>query len=300
MPQRRARQTEFHIANFYGMRVPARAGTGMTELEKRLLQEFKDRSAREADHAKQGDLLRRGVLGQAEGNQDVAAAVKAYRQAQGQHARRKLAIPRTRPAKQRIFTSSIGATVVPPYNWPWTWTAGNGTPAALSATASQASGAIGLSAWTSFNNGSNAAARGAVGIFFRPPTSEGFLRLWSNPAINFDWGTWCVFDGAHSDGFIGFYVGEYDLSGGFVGAPIDQTIQLWSDDSWWAGVGFQTGSNSGFPLFAQLVVDSNHFYEIWVWCGVYVSAAGWGSPFWGSGAGADLSVAVPSITWELF
>lgn len=65
-------------------------------------------------------------------------------------------------------------------------------------------------------------------------------------------------------------------------------------------MGPQEGSNSGYPLFASLEVDNDHFYEIWVWGGTDVYAAGWGGWFGGSGAGGDLSTSVPSITWELF
>jgi hypothetical protein len=87
----------------------------------------------------------------------------------------------------------------------------------------------------------------------------GILQVWSNPALNDDWGDWCVFDGAGSDGWVGLYIGEYVVDGGgFVGAPVDQQVRLWSDSSWWSGVGSQEGSNSGYPLFAQLNVDNDH------------------------------------------
>ena len=133
-----------------------------------------------------------------------------------------------------------------------------------------------------------------------PPTDTGFLQVWSNPALNDDWGDWCSTDGAGSDGWVGLYIGEYVVDGGgFVGAPVDQQISLWSDSSWWSGVGSQEGSSSGYPLFAQLNVDNDHFYEIWVWGGTDVYGAGW-STFWGSAAGGDLSASVPSITWELY
>jgi hypothetical protein len=136
-----------------------------------------------------------------------------------------------------------------------------------------------------------------VGIFFSPPTSNGILRIWSNPSYLYEGDTIAVLDWAYSDGWIGLYVGEFDLSGGFVASAIDQQTTLWSIDSWLQTVD-QPGTSSGFPLFAELNVDNDHFYEIWVWCGVDSSAAGMGT-FWGSGADSFLSITVPSITWEL-
>src|SRR5262245_28137063 len=113
------------------------------------------------------------------------------------------------------------------------------------------------------------------------------------------WSTYCVLASAHSDAFIGLYVGRYNVSGGFDGAPVSQIIRLWNDDSWWYGAGSHSGSNSGFPLIAQFNVDWSHFYALWVWCGGRATGEGFGT-FSGSGAGSQLSVAVPSMTWELF
>jgi hypothetical protein len=151
---------------------------------------------------------------------------------------------------------------------------------------------------TDENNGSSASARAALGIFFALATDgTSHFRFWANPAFGFNWWDICLFDSAHSDGFIGLYAGAYDWSGAFAGAPVDQMISLWSDDSWWSGASNQ-GSNSGFPLSADFEVDSSHWYALWVWCGVDDSAAGWGT-FSGSGSGSSLAITVPSISWEL-
>ncbi|MBV8391390.1 MAG: hypothetical protein JO080_16410 [Mucilaginibacter sp.] len=110
----------------------------------------------------------------------------------------------------------------------------------------------------------------------------------------------CVTDSVHADGFIGLYVGRYDLSGGFNGTVVNQQISLWNDSSWWAGT-TGSGSNSAFPLFSQFNVDSDHWYAMWVWCGTHIETAGFNnSPTWGSGAYGIMDVTVPSITWELF
>jgi hypothetical protein len=198
---------------------------------------------------------------------------------------------------QRIFTGSIGATVGLPYNYGWTWNATSGNPA-LSVSANKTTGKMGFGIWNNSNDASGT-ARAGLGIFFRPMTANGILRLSANPAYTYSWWTYCAFASAHSDAYIGLYVGRYTLSGGFDGAPVSQQLVLWSDDSWWSGAGSHTGSSAGHPLFAQFNVDSSHYYALWVWCGGRATGAGWGT-FSGSGAASNLSITVPSITWELF
>ena len=293
----------FPLASLYGIEPPTpdEVRRGMGRLEEKLRAEFDERARRQAAQAERSAALREEVRaarprrGRRESR--PTAAVRRTKEAYQAAVSRTLATPSARSDSQRIFTACVGATVVPPYNWPWGWQAASGSPS-LSVTPDEKGGTIWLSAWTDVNNSSSASAAGAVGIFFRPFTANGILKIWSNPALTFDWGTWCTLASAHSDRWIGFYVGEYDVSGGFVGAVIDQQTRLWSDDSWWNGTGQQSGGNNGFPISADFNVDDNHFYEIWVWCGVNVSADGLGV-FSGSGAGADLYVAVPSITWEL-
>ena len=283
----------------YGMEPPSekQARRGLAQLQSRFEGIAAARASNTADAIAQANALRRMLDVKDAGTDGL---VKALRSKQEHAAARETAPPEIRPAQSRLFTGSLGATLTPPYNWSWTWHAGNGAPAVNAASADSKTGRWNVSDWTSFDDSSNASARAAVGVFFRPPTETGLLRVWSNPAVNFDWGDWCVLDGAGSDGWLGLYIGEYDADGGgFSGAPVDQQINLWSDSSWWSGVGEQNGSNSGYPLQATLEVDNAHFYAIWVWGGTDVYAAGWGNPFWGSGAGGDLAAAVRSITWEL-
>jgi hypothetical protein len=290
------------VSALYGMTPPSQeeARRGLTELQRRFERQAAARAARAAtagDHAR----ALRGVLNVTDSATDeLTAVVHSLRREQEHGARRTTTPPRARRARPRLFTGSIGATLTPPYDWSWTWEAGNGSPEMNSASADSQNGTWGVSDWASFNDSSNASARAAVGVFFRPPTEIGILRIWASPALNYDWGDWCVLDGAGSDGWVGLYIGEYDVGGGgFVTAPVDQQASLWSDNSWWSGVGGQQGSNSGYPLFAELNVDNDHFYEIWVWGGTDVYAAGWGGLFSGSGAGGDLAATIPSITWEL-
>jgi hypothetical protein len=290
------------VSALYGMPPSSEedARRGLAHLQHR----FEAQAAAGAAKAKRahahGGALRELLPEVGKGSAELSALLRAQLHENKDAARRKTVVPQARKARAGLFPRAIGATLTPPYNWSWTWEAGNGGPEINTASADSANGTWSVSNWTSFDNSSNASSRAAVGIFFRPPTENGILQVWSSPALNYDWGDWCVFDGAGSDGWLGLYVGEYAVDGGgFVSAPVDQQINLWSDNSWWSGVGSQQGSNSGYPLSAQLQVDSDHFYEIWVWGGTDVYGAGWGT-FSGSGAGGDLSARIPSITWELY
>ena len=298
----RSRQIEgLQLESLYGGQIAPEAivRRGLADLERELGRQFKDERAAELEAAKHLRRLQAPFLDALGKDARSEASVRELRLLESRLGKgsQKLIAPRVRPDVQRVFAGSIGATVVPAYNYDWTWNATSGGPS-LSVSASRNSGQMGFNIW---NNGRDASgsARAAVGIFFRPITENGILRLWSNPAFSYSWWTICAFASAHSDAFIGLYVGRYNLSGGFDGAPINQQIGLWSDDSWWSGAGSHSGSNSGYPLFAQLNVDRSHWYAIWVWCGGRATGDGWGT-FSGSGAGSNLSVRVPSITWELF
>jgi hypothetical protein len=118
----------------------------------------------------------------------------------------------------------------------------------------------------------------------------GMMHVSANPAFNYTWDSVNVFDSSHSHAFIGLYVGQYTLGGEFVQAVVDQQINLWD-----SGGGSDNGENSGYPLFASTPVDSDHFYEIWVWSGGDAEADGW-SLFWGSAALSAVSLTVPSIS----
>jgi len=269
---------------------------GMRDLEGELVGQFRESQSESRVLSKASGAVARSVAG---GNSSaLAASMRAIRVSDQRLGRRKLAPVEGPRETERIFSGSIAATRVPPYSYPWTWSSQNGG-ASVSVTANQNTGRMGFGLWNAGRAASGSAAA-AIGIYFRPVFANGILRLWSNPAFNYQWWTYCVLASAHSDGWIGLYVGRYTLAGGFDGAPVNQRVRLWNDDSWWSGAGSHSGSTSGFPLFAQLGVDSAHWYALWVWCGGRATGDGWGGLFSGSGAGSNLSVLVPSMTWELF
>jgi len=272
--------------------------TGMKDLEYELNKVFKTEVETRRQLENNTQILRDSLTSFSGKDDKNAMAIKALKEMDRKESRMKLERPKFLKENQRIFTGSIAATVVPPFSYQWTWNAGSGGPNHLDVSANRVTGRMEFYAHTNPDHSSSGSVRTALGIYFRPVTSNGILRVSANPSINYRWWDYCAFASAHTDGFIGLYIGRYNLSGGFDAAPVNQQRSIWNDSSWWSGGG-GSGSNSGFGLSAQLNVDNSHWYALWVWCGGNVSAEGWHT-FSGSGAGASMSVAVPSITWELF
>lgn len=291
------------VKDLYGGRFikPELVKQSMSGLEDRLKSEFVARTKHRQALNEQMRKLRAPMMGLVEKDAHARSAVSGMRElaVAGRKAKKNHGAVHHSKGVERVFLGSIGATQVPPYDYQWTWNAVNGNPDVNSETADAGSGDMSIDIWTDLNNGSAISGRSAVGIYFYPPAPNGSLQIWSTPNFNYDWGDWCAFDSASADAWIGLYVGSYDLTGASTGAVVDQQVSLWSDSSWWSGVGNQEGSNSGYGLYAPPIqVDQDHQYIIWVWAGGDVSAAGWGT-FSGSGAGDDLNIGVPSITWEL-
>lgn len=291
----------FPVESLFGGRVaPARlVQRGMADLERKLTQRFHAQEAARREHLAALAKIHGPVRKMLGDNEKIAAGVKALRDLQARYARKKLVVPTAPKVRERIFTSPIGATIVPRFNYDWTWQASSNSPETATSSADRNTGQMSFSAWSAVDHWSSANVRAALGIYFRPQVDNGVLILTSTPALNFGWGDWCGFDSCHSDGWIGLIVGRYNLSGGFDGWSVDEMVNLWSDDSWWHGAGWHTGTNSGYSLAAWFSVDSSHWYAMWVWCGGDISADGWGT-FTGSGAASTMSVTIPSITWGLF
>ena len=247
--------------------------TGMKDLEYELNKVFKTEVETRRQLENNTQILRDSLTSIGKDDKN-AMAIKALKEMDRKESRMKLERPKFLKENQRIFTGSIAATVVPPFSYQWTWNAGSGGPDHLDVSANRATGRMEFYAHTNPDHSSSGSVRTALGIYFRPVTSNGILRVSANPSINYRWWDYCAFASAHTDGFIGLYIGRYNLSGGFDAAPVNQQRSIWNDSSWWSGGG-GSGSNSGFGLSAQLNVDNSHWYALWVWCGGNVSAEGW-------------------------
>jgi hypothetical protein len=267
----------------------------MAALEKRLAADFAERTRLRKQFAKPIKGIRAPML--AAKDSAASAAAAQMRQLHKVALARKLNRMERVKVTPGLFPGYFGATLAPPYNYEWTWTAADGNPYVDSVTADRNSGALSIDLGTNLDDSSNVAGDAAVGIYLYPPTF-GTLQIWSAPSFNYFWGTVCDLDSAHADAWIGLFVGSYDLAGRWTGAVVDQQITLWSDDSFVYGSRSNPGSNSGYGLFASIPVDRQHQYIIWVWCGGDVSADGF-HILWGSGASDMLDVSVPSISWQL-
>lgn len=270
---------------------------GMRDLERELNEQFKWERVAAAETARQTGQIYRSFFKGVDNGDHAKAAQNELRKLDTRLAKRRLKRPKRRKAKQRIFPGSIAATLTPPFNYQWTWKATSNRPS-LELSADRSTSDMAFYIWT---RGATCAgsARAAQGTFFRPITENGILRLWANPAFEYAWLTNGIFRTGHSDAFIGLYVGRYDLSGGFDGTVLNQTVTLWDDSPSLGRSGLRTGSNSGFPLFAQFDVDRSHWYALWAWCGGRATGDA-GDLLSGSMALSRLNVNVSSITWELF
>lgn len=223
-------------------------------------------------------------------DKDIEKVVKNAQKRSADRAKLRPADPDKRKIEPRTSFGSIDVAFVPPYNWGWTWSAQTGT--ATSDVGASIDGTMNFDSWTG-NDGKTASGAVAVGVYFRPGTTS-YMDVRSNPSFNYIWDSDNVLDSSHSHAFLGIYVGEYTLGGDFVQAVIDQQINMWD-----SGGGSGQGSNSGYALFGSTNVDSDHFYEIWVWAGGDAEADGW-SLFWGSAALSAMNIFVPSIEIHVY
>jgi len=295
-----ARKRGLSVKELFGGRFinPDAVRRSMVGLEKRLDADFAARTRLRKQLAASPEIISAPFLGASHKEQGPAAA--AVRELRRLHkVARGLKVQRQRIVKVNggIFTGQIGATVAAPFDYQWTWSAVSGDdPGDNSVSADRASGDLSLILDTGVDDSSSSAARAAVGTYFYPPFSTGTLQVWSAPWFSYLWGTFCSFASAHADGWIGMYVGSYDLGGRFTGAVIDYRASLWSHDQWF-GSTTNSDFSSGYGLYPPPVqVDRQHQYIIWAWCGGEISADGWHA-LWGSGATDQFYVVVPSITW---
>jgi len=298
----RSRGSKSHkqrLRGLYGGLAPSQAVARRAKArkQKELSADFGRQEALRAKHAGIMDRVNAPMLRARGGNAETVRAVASLESLAREMRRR----PSVRPAvvvqKPRIV-ADLGATVVPPYDFQETLVSSTGAPFNGSS-ANKATGQITSFIDADSANASSETLTAAVGIFFHPPTDcSGTLSISTTLSFTFNWATYCSFASAHSDGWVGLSVEQFDLAGLPAGVLVDQKIFLWADNSWWTGAGYSSGSNNAFPLMAQCTVDNQHLYHLWVRCGGSISAGGWHGGF-GSDAWSRIFGAVPSITWEL-
>jgi hypothetical protein len=266
----------------------------MQELEQSLAAELSEKRTRESAAAALRKTIYAPIIASAQDDHEAVRAVRDFRQLAPKKSRVKP--PMLVSIDPEIFTGPLGARLVPPFPYTWQWSGIEGD-ARGGAQATGTNGIIGL--WTDADrsDSGSASVRGALGIYFYPPTQGGVLQFWSTPAIAWWWSDYAVLDTAHTDAFMGLYVGSYDLNGAFSGAVVDQRQSLWNDTSHFTQTD-DHGTNSATTLSTRLWVDNAHQYILWLWCGTAASGPGNGGLFSGGGAWSSLSVTIPSLSWS--
>jgi len=154
---------------------------------------------------------------------DDAATQDAVKEARARSKKlsgRALPVPHRAKVKSRAHLGSIDITFVPPYTWPWEWSATTGS-ATADVSSDNKNGTMSFDSWTG-ENGKTASCAVAVGAYFQPVADVGIMDVAAVPAFNYVWDSENVFDNSHTHAFLGIYVGEYTLGGEFVRAAVDQ------------------------------------------------------------------------------
>ena len=266
--------------------------------QKALSATFAKEQAARREHARIMARLHAPMLKTFARGAEAQRAMSALKSLTRQTHRRRLARPAVVPHKQRIV-ADLGATVVPPYDFQEVLFNSAASPT-NSSSADSSAGQITSAISTDFDQPSSATDTAGVGIFFHPPTDcPGTLSISATLSFTYSWSTICGFASAHSDGWVGLAVEQFDLAGFPAGMLVDQRISQWWADASWADTRIYSGSNNAFQLMASCTVDSQHVYHLWVRCGGSISGAGFTNRIGGSGARSEIIASVPSITWEL-
>jgi len=288
------------LLGLYGGLTPSQAVARRAKAakQKELSANFARANALRVKHTRIMERVHAPMLEALGKDAEVARAVASLKSLARQARRRRLARPVLAPHRPRIV-ADLGATVPPPYDFQEVLVSTTGLPIGGSS-ADKTTGLITTNIGTDYDQPSSEIVTVGVGIFFHPPTDcPGTLRISATVGYSSEWATLCAYAAAHSDGWVGITVEQFDMAGFPAGVLVDQQNFLWVDNSWWGGAGFNYGSSSAFPLAAQCAVDNQHFYHVWVRCGGFIFAAGWSGRIGGSYAGSEINGNVPSITWEL-
>lgn len=253
--------------------------------------DVKTRSAlaweRQLESANQFNKSLIALLSRIAARDDIGELIK---ESSPQHRRRpvkKLPRPNVPPAGiNEVFLT--GARVTPPFDYEGT----------LPGAPGETDGSKGEMSFTleSLGNDYDETACCSIGIHLTPPV-DGQLTVLSNPYLHYHWSDHAYFAAAHSDAFIGFWIGEYDSNGVFMSALFDQRLKLWDDNSHVSDSGDHEEDIPHFPIFGFCPVSGGHQYVIAVSIGG--SASAHQNFFAGAGAISALIAVVPSITWEL-
>lgn len=136
---------------------------GMKTIERQLQKEFREEVKAETELNKRMSKIQSRLLTGLEKDLAVRREIQNLKQMHVREGKRKLTLPPLVREVETIFTGSIGASIVPPYNYQWTWNATSGSPT-VEVAANRNTGTTNFGLWTNPSNSSSAHARSAVGI----------------------------------------------------------------------------------------------------------------------------------------
>jgi hypothetical protein len=249
------------------------------------------------------------LFGQARGSVEIdtrdpakAASLQGLLAMHEKLAKQKLAAPKVPGGLGGLLPGQIIVTTVPPFDYSVIIPgklAGNDPT--LEGTADKNTGMMSASAMTASKKGFNGGSMyTTVGVYFHP-FGPGTLTVHANPRFSFQW--WTNSIGANSlvrsfgSGGLAIYgVDVATRTTGGVGTIIStayQNFELW-DENQTDQVRFDFGFDLEAPVSAQLDVNHDLVYLLFIEADVHVEGIGWP----GSLAGSKLSVTVPSLTYD--
>lgn len=279
------------------MAVPEeRVNRAMKAKEQAMEDLFQRQAAQKQELRAMEQQMRKPLLAMIDGDPDARAQLQELREISQRQQLPQLHPPKVLREYQRVSTTPIGITRVPPFDNRWPWSTSQGD-CEVQVNADNQQGDMSFLLSTLHSHQGSAQAIVAVGIQLSP-VANGTMHVWANPAYSYRWVTNCNALHAESHGWIGLHVDSYDLVGGLAGSPVDQQIHLW-DNGGWASGGSDSGSVDAYSLSANFFVDTDHHYIVWVRVGGSIEADGSGWFGSNSSALATMAVTVPSIAWEL-
>jgi hypothetical protein len=220
--------------------------------------------------------------------------------------------PSVEKEEPSITIGSLEATVVPPYDFSWTYELPSG-PVKIGTTARKSDGYLFCDVQCpdpseldniAFDE-SNGVARAALGIFFQPVVN-GKVKFGAHPGpLIYFWYTDCILCDVKSRGAVGLQVYRFKLDGTLDPSPSNSPVEpahdyfattdteLWYSDS-------SDGSHDGAvsPWMAiEFDVSKNRFYNLWVYTRVNAHSDGANWDYAGA-ARAEMNGFLPKMKWK--
>ncbi len=279
------------------------------ELVRRCIADMQEKRKAELEKRNATERQMAKYLAKAKGMGDAgsgdASQVQSLQSLLGIHqklAKQKLAAPKSIPGLGGLFPGQILVTTVPPFDYNIVIPgklAGNDP--VLQGNSDRNTGMMSASASTSALHGFNGGSMyTTVGIYFHP-FGPGTLTVHATPKFSFQW--WTNSIGANSlvrsfgsGGLTIYGVDVASQTTGAVGTIVSvarSSFLLW-DENQTDQVRFDFKFDLQAPVSTQIDVNHNLVYLLFVDADVHVEGVGWP----GSLAGSQLSVTVPSLTYD--